>query len=211
MWEELQQAFMRMLMEHSSRSQTQPQLKSYSDTLGYLAGGMPTVVDQHMTKGTFGTYVPVQPSFGINADTIAIDNGQQVIPRDFTLAHEVGHKIYYTNEPLPSAAKPFGAPSPELQEIIKRLHSRAVQGGGYSNMNEGEPFAQAFAQGLQNVRGHPYTPPTDLGPANPKDVRSMQAWIQSKLDERNPGVLDWLKHFSGSLLKDSYWNKGSTK
>lgn len=194
-------------MEHSGGMQAPPPLRSYSDTLGYLAGGMPAVVNERMTPGVYGTYTPVQPRFGTNADTIAIDNGQQVLPRDFTLAHEVGHKIYYTNEPLPSQVQKSGTPSPELQALIARLHARSP----YSNLNEGEPFAQAFAQGLQNVRGHPYTPPENTGPANPRDVRSMQAWIQSKLDQRSPGILDLLKNFSRNLVNDSYWNRGSTR
>lgn len=214
MWPDLEQAFISMLSKFNSSEdhkgwQVAPPLKSYQDTLGYLVGGQPAVVDRQLGEGVYGSYTPIQPAFGIKADTIAInpDPRPNNIPRDFTLAHEMGHRLYYANEPLPSQVTPQGTPSPELQAIIQHMHDRAQ----YSNLNEGEGFAQAFAQGLQGVRGHPYTPPASTGPGNPDDVRRMQEWIHSKLAERNPGVMDWLRHISSSLMKDSYWNTGSAR
>lgn len=159
-----------------------PPLRSYSDTLNYLAGGRPAVMlEQPLGEGTYGTYVPVQPEFGGTADTLTIDPGQHSLPRDFVLAHEMGHKLYYANEPLHSAATPNGTTSPGLQAIIQRLHDRAR----YSNVNEGEPFAQTFAQALQSVRGHPYTAPIETGKTNPEDVSLMQDWIKAYLNRLN--------------------------
>lgn len=163
----------------------QQPLHSYSDTLDYLVGGAPPVVNRQMGDATYGTYQGAQPGRGITQDSVFVNSGQQTvpIPRDFTVAHEMGHRLYYANEPLPSGVTSSAPQSPALQEIVRQLHLRSP----YSNLNEGEGFAQAFAQALQSVRGQPYTPPVETGPANPSDVRSMQAWIQSRLAQRGSG------------------------
>jgi diguanylate cyclase (GGDEF)-like protein len=169
------------------QQQPQPQqaakeqlFSSYRDTLNYLVGGSPAaVVNRDLGAGTYGTYSPIAPSRGIHADTVTINPNQQAepIPTDFTLAHEFAHRLYYTNEPLKSAALPLGEPDPMLRAIITRLHDQAP----YSNTDQGEPFAQAFAEALQRVRGQPFRPPEDTGPADSAAVNLMEQWIRTKL------------------------------
>lgn len=156
-----------------------PPLRSYNDTLSYLAGGMPTVVDQNLGPGTYGEYLPKQPMFGILQDSLRIDPHPRpdAVPREFVLAHEMGHKVYYNNEPLRSAAERQTGPSPELQRLIERLHGREP----YSNTSVGEPFAQTFGVAMGNVRRRPYTPPVETGPVKPEDVSMIEQWIRAKL------------------------------
>lgn len=159
-----------------------PPLNSYTDTLKYLASGMPTVVHTRLEDGLYGTYDPRVPSHGRMQDTITIDNGHQSvpIPEDFTLAHEMGHKVYWNNQNGQTIVPPSGPGYPELRKMLGWMR---FEDHGSAATIPSEQFAQAFGQGLQQVRGQPYTPPTETHPAAPIYVDQMADWIKRRLSE----------------------------
>lgn len=169
-----------------------PPLRNYLDTLMYLAGGKyggaPAVIDKPMGEGVYGEYRARQPMFGRHRDTISINsspNPIQPLPRDYTLGHEFGHRLYYSNERLKSPALREDRPYAALQEVIMSLHRRSP----YSNLHEGEPFAETFTQAMQRVRGKPYAATDITGTKTHEvDVMRVEDWIRERLKQYYGGA-----------------------
>lgn len=190
MWPDLIQRWLDR--QRGVRAGNLPPLETYVDTLRYLAGGQPAVVQQPMKDGLYGTYDPKVPTIhgtiggvpfstegGRMRDTITLNSAPQSepLPYDFVLAHEMGHKLFNTVDPNTAQTEYFK--NGGQQDILSMVGQLKAEGG-----NASEAFARTFAAAMEQVRHSGYKPPDwTMDETAPIYVNAMANWAKQRLKE----------------------------